>query len=116
MKMRIITILFYSLMICGIVAGYWFGLIELQRLSIWCTWAISVFGFMALCVPSKDFFKNSPPKSRLLKILILFYLFLLVVTGFFFTATIFASFLITFRMKWGLWKEKEKKETNGRSD
>lgn len=108
MKTLMIGILSYTFLISGLIAGNWYGQIELQRLSVWITWAFIMVCLWALVVPSEKFYKKPAPKSKIIRILFCCHLVLLVATGWFFTAAMLAVSWVAHLMKRELWNEKQK--------
>ena len=105
MKDTIYSMLVYSVLIGGLIAGNWFGYIELLRVSIWSTWAIVVVAFITVSIPSKRLFENPSPKptGKWKRILFICHLLLLVAAGWLFTATMYAIAQICLWLKRAAW-------------
>lgn len=109
MKQILGTIALYTVLVGGLVAGTWFGQIELLRLSIWATWMLTITSLAALCMSSREIFKEPPSKIIWKRMLYGSHLTLLIATGWIFTSIMFA-------LAWvGLWwKRKEWEEAQSR--
>lgn len=99
----------YILLSGGLVAGHWYGVVELQRVAVWGTWFLAIFGMIAVFLPDKEFFKKDSGKRRRWKTpFFAMHLGLLISTGWWATGSVYA---LTWLLLWGKkasWLQKQK--------